>query len=93
MENRMENYMGTTDDFLTDLIDRRRPGSEGGNPHRFVELYGGEAVEVTAFEPDPVTYRTDYYYNSIRNVLYRRVVVDNTIGNKVAFWQPASQSR
>lgn len=77
----------TTVEFLTDLATRRNvdslPGS--GIPHRWVELFGGTLVEVTAFEPDPYTYRHLFYYNAITNIIYKRVVTDTGL----CFWSEA----
>jgi hypothetical protein len=56
-----------------DIFARRGLVEPGWNPHGFIELYGATLVEVTAFEPDPVTYRKPYYYNAVLNRLYRKV--------------------
>lgn len=59
--------------FLTEVQAKRGRKTVGANPYRYVELHGGEIIEPTAFEPDPTTHRNDYYYNSVTNVLYKRV--------------------
>ncbi|MBD3407288.1 MAG: hypothetical protein GF411_14315 [Candidatus Lokiarchaeota archaeon] len=62
--------------ILDDIMERRNVAStfpEGGLPHRFIELLGGEIVEVTAFEPDARTSDMDFYYNARDNVLYKRI--------------------
>jgi hypothetical protein len=79
----------TTNDFLADLITRRGKKQIGSNSVRAVELMGGKIIEPTAFEPDPNTYRGEYYYNAITNVLYRKVVV-RTDPVLVATWRKAS---
>ena len=74
---------------LRDLATRRGPVTVGGLPHNFLELYGAEMVEVTAFEPDPKTYRNEYYYNASQNQLYRRIVIERrTDGIVIAKWFP-----
>jgi len=42
----------------------------GGHPHTFVELYDGRMVQMLMIEPDILTFREDYYYNSADNNLY-----------------------
>lgn len=59
---------------VSDILGRRRPAGQGGTPLNFLELYGARMVEVTAFEPDPRTYRGEYYYNCSLNRLFRRIV-------------------
>ncbi len=60
--------------FLRDLYQRRLRGirEPGGNPHRFLELFGGEEIETFFFEPDANTYRFEYYYNSRENKLKKK---------------------
>ncbi len=76
--------------FLTDLMDRRGSAARGHNPARFVELYGGTVIEPTAFAPDPVTHRAEYYYNAVDNMLFRRVWSrrNYATGELAAHWQP-----
>jgi len=73
------------------LISRGATGV-GYNPHRFVELFGGSIVEVTAFEPDPNTFRGYYYYNATSNKLFRKIKISNpSTGVSVYRWQPCSE--
>lgn len=79
--------------FLTDLARRRGRSYAGSNPYQFVEKFeGGHIVEVTAFEPDPTTYRHEYYYNSVVNRLYKKNVTarNKQTGLIRAFWQGVS---
>lgn len=77
---------------VADVLSRRGPASVGGNPLNFLELYGATMVEVTAFEPDPRTYRHEYYYNAAGNRLYRRIVTDRRADGVIkAQWVPASE--
>jgi len=84
-----DSGLDRTNEFLADLLDRRGPATGGGNPNRWCELYGGIVVETTAYEPDPATYRGRYYYNASRNVLYKKVIVQQS-PNIVAHWRQVS---
>lgn len=53
------------------IFFRGRPGV-GYNPHRFIELYGGEMLEHLNYEPDPNSYRYEYYYNTRLNSLFKK---------------------
>lgn len=44
--------------------------SIGGLPHTFIELFGGEIVPMLWHEPEPFSFRSDYYYNTQDNCLY-----------------------
>jgi hypothetical protein len=76
--------------FLDELADKRGCFS-GGSPFssQMVELNGGSLIEMTAFEPDPVTFRDEYYYHTVRNVLYKKIV-NYVDGFRTAFWQKVS---
>ena len=45
----------------------------GGNPLQFVELANGRVVPKLFYEPDPSSFRNEYYYNSRLNRLYRKL--------------------
>jgi hypothetical protein len=79
-----------TDNFLADLYSRRGNPSPGWNPVWFLELWGATIIEPTAFEPDPSTFRGEFYYNAVTNTLYRKVVTRQEPGITVAHWQKAS---
>ena len=53
-----------------------------GNPNRFMELFGNEFIPMQYYEPDPITFRDDFYYNTRSNVLYKKV---NT--STIPFWK------
>lgn len=77
--------------FFDDLTIRRG-NFVGGQPFptSVVELNGGSTVHLSAFEPDPATFREDYYYNTKTNVLYKKL--SKTVnGFKVASWSKVSQ--
>ena len=60
---------------VADVIARRGQSTTGYNPHRFVELFGGTVVEAINYEPDPQTYRQEYYYNSRVNQLFKKLKI------------------
>jgi hypothetical protein len=78
---------------LADLFSRVGRRTPGGNPHQFLEFFvGGTLVEVAEFEPDPATYRHEYYYNATTNRLYKRIITanDQFNGTLRAYWQGVS---
>ena len=83
--------MPTQTEFLTDLNDRRTIRSIGDWSAWMLELNGAKVIEPTAFEPDPATHRSEYYYNAETNVLYRKIVTRREPGVVVAHWQKVSQ--
>ncbi len=79
----------TTEEFLADLFARRGTERSNFESARLLELYGAEIIEPTAFEPDPNTHRSDFYYNAVNNVLYKKVTTRN--GEiSISHWKPAS---
>lgn len=77
-----------------EIIEKREMHKIGGYfPHNFVELYGGHMVEALSYEPDPTTYRFEFYYNSELNILYRKIVRihEPADGIILAYWRPISQ--
>jgi len=79
-------------DFLADLIARRSKGriGTGTNPLRFQELVGAEEVPFSSYEPDPVTSRSEWYYNTRHNVLFKRIPTIRN-GMPSAVWKTASR--
>lgn len=77
---------------LTDLIDRRGAAGPGFNDVRFLELSGATMVEMTQFEPDPRTFRGEYYYNTSENRLYKKIITSNKDGIVTAHWQGVSNN-
>ena len=47
----------------------------------WAELYGGEVVNIFAYEPDPNSSHEDFYYNSTENKLYRLTTIINCKNN------------
>lgn len=71
--------------ILDDIAARRKLGV-GYNPHTFVELFDGEIVEMIWHEPDPLTFRRKYYYNTRLDQLFRKVEVKD-----FAYWKRISE--
>lgn len=73
------------DEFLTDLLERRGKATVSGDSDRTcIEMSGGHVVEMTPFEPDALTFRNWYYYNTKTNTLMRKIVNKSTA---TAFWK------
>lgn len=78
--------------ILVEIATYRRPITPGGNPHRFVELINGEEVPVSFYEPSPKTFRSKYYYNARRNILYMKMEVKNPINGQTSiYWKRVSE--
>lgn len=45
----------------------------GGNPLRYVELGGAKFVQQIYYEPDPKTFRDQFYYNARLNKLFKKI--------------------
>lgn len=78
--------------LLTDLALFRSNPSQGGLALTMVEFLGGRPVPMSNVDVDPMTFREEYYYNTRRNILYRKIDAP-AIGcpsnvNKV--WKPIS---
>jgi hypothetical protein len=62
---------------LSDIISRQISHPVGGgNPHIFAELVGAAQIPMSFYEPDPSTFRYEYYYNTRQNRLYKKINVD-----------------
>ena len=83
-------YLNKSKAFIGDLLNRRNVGYKGHTNIRSVELLGGRIIEPTAFEPDPSTYRGEYYYNAVTNALYRRIITRRSNGITFAHWRKCS---
>lgn len=70
------------------------PRQRGYNPHRFVEMVGGEIVETLNYEPSASTYRHEYYYNVVNQTLFVRkwIVRKPKEGILIATWHPVSNA-
>ena len=91
---------------INDVLDRRKRQSYGNTaptqsnykpkhipgPAHWLELNGATIIEPTKFEPDPDTYRGDYYYNTTTNRLYKKITSrkDKKTGITVAHWRGIS---
>lgn len=61
----------------------------GWNTHWFNELFGANAVAIYTYAPNPATFRGEYYYNSMTNMLYKKIKLDwrPLEGIKIAKWK------
>jgi len=55
------------------ILSRNQDPAVTGNPNRFLELYGNELIPVEFYEPDASTFRSEYYYNTRENILYKKI--------------------
>ena len=62
---------------------------------RDVGEFGVGLVPMTYHEPDPQTFRHDFYYNTRENVLYKRTHTDdpNPFWKRASFPAPAPKPR
>lgn len=72
-----ESDVYTKREFLYDLQERRKSRKIGRDPIWYLERYGANIIKPVAFEPNPDTYRGDFYYNSKENSLYRKAISIN----------------
>lgn len=77
-------------DFLINLNQRRGYPIKGHTSIWELETHGAVVIEPTAFEPDPLTHRNDYYYNAITNTLYQRIIITQD-AFKSAYWKKVSE--
>lgn len=74
------------DQFFSELSAARGNPGVGGMPLNFIERLGAEMISVSFSEPDALSNRTEYYYNSRRNVLYKR----EKLNEFYAVWHPVN---
>jgi len=75
-----------------DIMLSRRGLYPGGNSQRFIELTGGQEVPLTFIRPDPNTFRSDYYYNTRTNELFKKVTATcPPTGRTSTFWKKVSE--
>lgn len=79
-------------DFLSDLASRRGQVTVGHNASSLMVALNKntKSVEILSFEPDPITFRDEYYYNSVDNVLYKKISNHTDKMNISAYWKRAS---
>jgi len=70
--------------FFESLSQKRGNPSGGGLPLNFLELFDTRIVTYSFTEPDALTSRTEYFYNTRTNVLHKR----KKINSFHAIWQP-----
>lgn len=69
-------------EVLEQIFEKRKRAGIGHNSTRFLELFGAELVPIVAHEPDPNTFRSEYYYNSRINQLFRKL---STLDERIAW--------
>jgi hypothetical protein len=74
------------DRFFSELAAARGKPGIGGMPLNFIERLGANMVTVSFSEPDPLSSRTEYYYNSRQNTLYKR----DKFNKFYAVWHPVN---
>lgn len=57
---------------LEEILTRRGVGSSFGLPFSFIKLFGGSPIEILHYQPDPNTHRSEFYYHSRENMLFKR---------------------
>jgi len=78
-------------DLVLTIAQNRLNAEPAGNDHRFLELYGGKEVPVQFWEPDPLTFRCEYYYNARLNELFKRICAECHITGRVdCYWKKIS---
>lgn len=55
------------------LTIRNKFNTIGGISHWFIEKMGGTMVDSIYYEPDPYSFRGDYYYDTRRNILRHKI--------------------
>jgi hypothetical protein len=61
---------GPFEDIMT---ARPRSGNSYGLSHDFITMFGGRPTPIMFYEPDAISFHSNYYYNSRTNQLFRRV--------------------
>ena len=78
-------------DLVLTISQNKLSAEPAGNDHRFLELYGGSEVPVQFWEPDPLTFRSEHYYNARQNELFKRMCVRCHVTGRVdCFWKKIS---
>jgi hypothetical protein len=74
--------------FLDDLFSKRGQPSIGGLSFNFIPMLipGSSQVPISFYEIDPLTSRTEHYYNARNNALYRR----KFLSEYYAIWEQIS---
>ncbi len=79
--------------MLNDALSKRGISNVGYNSASLMlKINGHSSVDIISYEPDPITFRSNHYYNSSDNILYTRVVSKRSpiSGIISAYWKRAS---
>lgn len=64
----------SSSEFIANVVSRRNNEPIGGGlPLRFMELRGAHFVDQLFYEPDPTTFRSQFYYNTRLNKLFKKI--------------------
>lgn len=58
---------------INEIFNNRNNSLLGGNPHSFVKLLNGQIITYLYYEPDPNTFRSEYYYNTRLNKIFKKI--------------------
>lgn len=72
--------------FLTELFEKRGKPGVGGLSYHFLNMINANHITISFYDIDPLSSRTEHYYNSRNNILYRR----KKLSKNYAVWQPIS---
>jgi hypothetical protein len=75
-------------DIFEEIIAARGAPSVGGNALTYLGLGGADIIEQLWYEPDPLTFRGDYYYNTKTNQLFKKIKV-----GPVPYWKTISSPK
>lgn len=80
---------------LADLATRRNVSGGSALCHNAIEYFGGTMVPMLPYAPDVTTFRNQYYYNSVLNILFTKAGTNNfTKRSKThQVWVPAKSKQ
>lgn len=88
------NFVICASSSIDDLFARRKPITTGGNPINFVELVGGKDILYLWYQPDPITTRDQFWYDTRNNILYRKFKIKEPVtGGDTFYWRQISECK
>ena len=76
--------------ILDEIVQYRGNPSTGFNPLSWITYADGVPVEILIAEPDPLTFKQNYYYNSRINILFKKVFANGPKSSHY-IWKRVSQ--
>ena len=73
-------------EFLKELFEKRGIPSIGGLSYQLLNKFETNNITMSFYEINPLTSRTEHYYNTRNNILYRKKL----LSKNYAIWQPIS---